>query len=237
MIKLIMTYKNVMPNIIWHFLKDTYWFLFWKDAEKEQKKVLGDKLANKLAGSERASLNEAILNNYPFDTFLEVGCGVAQNFHVLCKIIKEIKLIGVDCNSEIIKEGLQHLKVRGFNNVELLNNLEKDLTIFPDKSFDLVITAACLLFIPANNIEHFAKEIIRVAKKKIILLEQNTESEDDLGKLTANKDGLPDYWLRNYYLLFSKLLGKDSVSIRKVPIPLWTTEEWQRDASIIEIII
>ncbi len=230
-----MTYKNILPKALCLRLQEVYWNLFWKRQLNEQKRVLGFNQAKTLSGSERATLIEAILSNYPFETFLEVGCGMAQNFHILCKIVKDRKLVGVDLDQEKISQGLDLLRVRNFNNVELKQCSGADLKIFPNKSFDIVVSSACLLYLSAENIEFYLRELIRVAKKKIILLEQNTEGESVTGNLYAGKDGLPDYWLRNYFLLFSKIMDKKNISVKKVPHPIWTTEEWQRDAAIIEI--
>jgi ubiquinone/menaquinone biosynthesis C-methylase UbiE len=102
------------------------------------------------------------------------------------------------------------------------DNLER----FPDKSFDVVFTDAVLMYIGADKIGKVAKELQRVAKKAIILVEHHSKQESSLGRVKEK------YWLRDYAKLFQPL--SHQISTTKIPAEIWGGN-WGKLGYIIEV--
>lgn len=234
MIEYLLICKKYIPNKLYNYLYHRLILNFWNN-ELRLKQALGQNLEfSSFIGSERVLFNEAIINSLPFDSLLEIGSGVGQNFHILCKLIKNIQLYGVDIDSQRIEDGNYLLHEAGFTNVQLIFD-NRELKNFQNKQFEIITSIACLLYISDERIKDFIQQIIRITKRKIILLEQNNINENPLGKKYQSKDGLPDYWSRNYSKLFLEFFEEKQIKTTKVPNPLWTTENWQNEATLFEI--
>lgn len=110
------------------------------------------------------------LRSTEFESVLEVGCGYGENLLAIERIFKNKKIVGVDIDINRIEVARKHI------NAELIigdiNKLE-----FEDKSFDVAFTNALFCMISPEEVERGVKEIIRVAKKKLILIELNSDSK------------------------------------------------------------
>jgi len=84
---------------------------------------------------------------------LSVGCGWGKNLKAIAKIIK--KGIGIDFDSEIIKEAKRNLKK--FSNIELFVENAKE-THFKDNTFDYVI---CL----GNTFGNFGRDKYKILRE------------------------------------------------------------------------
>jgi len=103
-------------------------------------------------------ISELIENN---SRVLDVGCGDGTLMEYL-KNNKEIDIRGI----EISKNNAQKCIGKGLSVIE--GNAEKDLTQFPDGSFDFVILSQTLqAFL---NPETVIKELLRIGKKAIVTI-------------------------------------------------------------------
>ena len=103
-------------------------------------------------------ISELIENN---SRVLDVGCGDGTLMEYL-KISKKIDIRGI----EILKNNAQKCIGKGLSVIE--GNAEKDLTQFPDGSFDFVILSQTLqAFL---NPETVIKELLRIGKKAIVTI-------------------------------------------------------------------
>lgn len=59
----------------------------------------------------------------------------------------------------------------GISNVKLLEGKADTLGEFQDKSFDIVFTNALLIYIGPDEIREVVKEMIRITRKALILME------------------------------------------------------------------
>jgi len=94
------------------------------------------------------------------DKILDAGCGDKNHPYVFLELSKNFKITGVDfdnsCNPKIIKGDISHLE-------------------FTDKSFDAVICLDVLEHI--SNWKKSFYELVRVAKKNVIISVPTTESK------------------------------------------------------------
>ena len=241
MFKFILWINNIFPNnILCKFLWKYYWNRFWERerlTEKEQMGVLAEK--SEIKGSERAELIEAIASQSPFDSLLEVACSCGQNFFTLAPMFPKVSFSGIDRDKEAVEEGRVLLEKNNISNVELTLTDARDLSMFEDNSFDVVISCAFMLYIWPDDVEPVLKEMFRVAKRKIIIMEQHQVHPEDnqkyIGTYYHFKQSYPGYWLRDYKELFKKYVSVDKIKIKKIPNPRFITEQWDKYASLVEV--
>jgi len=129
---------------------------------------------------------------------LDVGFGAGGDLRLLRKRNPDMKLAGID----ISQKAVDSLKLEGVETI--LGNA--DNLPFEDNSFDVVYTNATLIDIRPDKIEKVRDELLRVAKKAIILVEFHLEDFGKLGRIALR------HWTRNYQELFSD----QKVEIKKI---------------------
>ena len=77
-----------------------------------------------------------------------------------------------------MKKEKEFLIQKGAKNVELSVGKADHLDLFEDKSFDIVFTGAALMHIGPDRIKKVIKEILRIAKKALILVEWYNQKEE-----------------------------------------------------------
>lgn len=134
-----------------------------------------------------------VLRGLQFDSVLEVGCGAGKN---LDKIHKEfgVNVQGTDINADAVKETIRHLIWAKVGMVESID--------YPDKSVDLLLTDACLIYVPLEKIQIAVNEMLRVARKYLVLCEWSGEDKFD-GHWIYDYKRL----FKNYETKFTKITG------------------------------
>ncbi len=225
------------------FIQSLYWKLLSLKAhvfgtKVEEKRWSNQRLNeandkfNDLNHPHRRLLIEKINKFQPFNSCLEIGCGYGPNLYLLAKKFPGIKLTGIDINPIFIQEGNKLFKKEGIYNIELINGKVDELVQFKDKSFDVVLTDAVLIYIGRDKIKKVVKEMIRITKHALILVEWHYDLQ--------NKDpkGLGIYhlgcWKRNYVNLFSQFISKNKIQITKLLPEHWPDKNWEEFGHIIE---
>lgn len=91
---------------------------------------------------------------------LDFGCGIGRLTQALAPYFKEVR--GVDIAPSMISLAKSHNK-HG-ERCQYYVNREDDLRIFPDKSFDLILSKITLQHIEPVYGKNYIKEFVRVAK-------------------------------------------------------------------------
>jgi ubiquinone/menaquinone biosynthesis C-methylase UbiE len=160
------------------------------------------------------------LDFYP-RSILEVGSNCGPNLYHLAKKFPDSEIVGTDINKIAIQMGSRWLGEEGITNVKLIACKAEELNQFNDKYFDVVFTFAVLLLIGPDKIERVMEQIIRVAKKRLILIESyGTDPKDSRG---LGFRAYP-YWKRDYVTLFKQFVPdfpEDKIHIGKFPEDLW----------------
>ncbi len=228
--------RNYLPSFLWLRVWRAYWWIHWT-VEFNRERIRQRRFVTpRLHGSERALLVESVGEVFPIASILEIGCGFGQSLHYMAKMFPDAKeIIGIDIDSERISVGQQLLKDAGMDHVRLFVQDAKDLSLFPSGSFDVVYASASLLFVPPETINAVLSEMIRVAKVRVVLLEQHKAGLVEDGRFSDETSGKL-YWIRDYRLALGRASGQLTVQTKRVANPLWITEKWKEYATLIEVI-
>jgi len=101
----------------------------------------------------------------PFESVIEVGCQLGENLLAIQNKFKDKRLVGVDINKEVINEAKKHLK-----GIDLFVADIFDMPFKRDE-FDIVFTNALLCMLRPVDIEIAVRQLIKLAKKKIYMIE------------------------------------------------------------------
>jgi len=178
-----------------------------------------------IAHPHRQMLVSIIARYSPFDSVLEIGCASGPNLYLLAKSFPKARLCGIDISQRAIEAGKKFFGEKGIKNVFLGSGKAERLDRFKDKSIDVIFTAATLIYLGPEKIESMIKEMLRVAKKSIILCEQHSKDRRFFYK---------DIWVHNYQSLFEKFVSKQSIKITKISPEIWQ-KEWGKLGYIIEV--
>ena len=161
------------------------------------------------------------LKKLKFDSLLEIGCNTGANLIKIRDHIGDIDLAGIDANIEAVKIARYFLPE--FANEILVGNIERKLP-FKNKSYDVVLLDAVLMYVSPEKIMFTIQEITRVAKKTIVIIDWYSKSSY-FGSV------LDFHWTRNYEQIFKSFHYK----LRKVKITkkIWPdSKTWQKNGYI-----
>ena len=130
------------------------------------------------------------------------------------------KLVGIDIDTKTLEE--TNLAVRG---IQLMEGNATELQ-FPNKSFDVVFTQAVFCMMKTSDFDKVMKEIIRVAKKYIILVELDTLER--IG-FVGGKGRVGYNWID---ILVG--YGLDATK-EKIPYRTWSVQPWATRGYVITI--
>jgi ubiquinone/menaquinone biosynthesis C-methylase UbiE len=176
----------------------------------------------------REFLVSQISSHSSVDSLLEIGCGAAPNLLLISESYPDSKLHGIDINSGAIKMGKKLARESGKTNIFLRSGRADDLAEFADKSIDIVISDAVIMYIGPDKIHAFIDEAIRVGRRSIILNEWHSMD----GKLHHYHYG---HWVHDYEKLFLDHASVRSVSITKIPAEIFGGPGWEEFGCVINI--
>lgn len=156
----------------------------------------------------------------PLSSALEIGCASGPNLVLLAKLFPEARLLGIDVSSHAIKVGNVWLSSHNIHNVSLRVGSALDLRSFADKCVDVIFTNAVLFYVGPDKIQNVVREMVRVAKKAIVLVEWNTDERKSVYR---------DHWAHNWRALFVQAGIRDISLIKLVPDP------WEGFGYIIDV--
>lgn len=148
-------------------------------------------------------------------SLLEVGCNCGPNLYNVWKYC-QIPVAGIDANEDAINEAQGALPVGDLD----VGNLLK--LPWNDKSWDVVLSDAVLMYIPPEEIEQALAEMARVAKRAIIILDWYDDSTKGIAK--------DFHWARNYPRLLRKL--KFKVTQQCLTEKDWPSKTWVRNGRL-----
>lgn len=182
----------------------------------------------------RLFLVEKIAKYYPFSNILEIGCNCGPNLFLISKRFPEIHVAGIDINPVAIEIGRQLLSSEGIPNAKLEVGDFTSLGKIQDRSYDICLTDAVLIYVAPDTIRSAIKELIRIARKAVILVEWHTDAEySDKYSLGVYHFGC---WKRNYVSLIKNFTSPDKTVIAtKIPKSIWPSQNWEDLGFILEI--
>jgi SAM-dependent methyltransferase len=154
----------------------------------------------------RAQIVEAVAAFQP-ESVLEIGCASGANLARLRQRLPHARLHGLDINAEAIRVGREHFAHD--REIELSIGHADQLAAFADQSQDVVISDAVLMFVAPDRIHRVLAEMIRVARKGLVLNEYHAAGEN-----RGHFDG--GRWVYDLAALLRHLApGRASIEIHK----------------------
>ena len=173
----------------------------------------------------------SMISKYSPASVLEIGCNSGPNLFRIAKVFPNAKLRGIDINSQAIEVGRRMFAETGIANVELGTGKADELDVFRDKSYDIVLTDAVLIYVGKDKIDTVAREMVRIAKKAIVLVEYHDPAAGSEGSFIMKKG----YWARNYAALFGSLKGVAEVRLTKITREIWDDDYWSTYGHVVEV--
>ena len=162
----------------------------------------------------------AIIKQYFPNSILEIGCNCGNKLYILAKNSPKAKLVGIDINLLAVDKGNKWLKQENINNVELIFGRAEKLDRFRDNSFDVVFSWATLIYTRPSKIEKVLKDMLRISKKGLILLEMQTENKKKSYK--NPQIYCKGNWKRDYVSILRKLDNNaKEINITWIPPDIW----------------
>ncbi|OHA70176.1 MAG: hypothetical protein A3F15_00350 [Candidatus Wildermuthbacteria bacterium RIFCSPHIGHO2_12_FULL_40_12] len=215
--------KGFFINIFGSKIDEIYWNFRHIFNSSWAKKYISEE---SISHPHRKFLIEKIAAHFPFQSCLEIGCASGPNLFLLAQKFPGVSFYGIDISNNAIKEGKRFLEDRKIKNVTLINSRADNLKFLKDKSIDIVFSDAILIYIDKNKIKYILKEMTRIAKKLIIILE-----------LCADRVSYYDgHWIHNYKSLFRKLISNKKIKISRIPKEIWDGS-WKKQGCIIEVVL
>ncbi len=179
-------------------------------------------------------LADRISSFSPINSMLEIGCASGPNLFLLSKRYPKAQLAGIDINQEAVEYGNQRLTEEGVKNVRLSVGKADALGQFPDKSFDLVFTDAVLIYIGPDRIEHVLKDMLRVSRKGLVLMELQ-RSDPHVKKSSGLGICQGENWVRDYTVLLEHFVSRQQIRVTRIPEEIWPVSPWKEFGAIIEV--
>ncbi len=178
-------------------------------------------------------LVEKIASYSPFSSILEVGSNCGPNLYLLAKKFPKVNIEGIDINPMAVQKGNELFAKEGISNVKLSLSKADNLSKFPDKSFDIVFAKAVLCHIGPSKVSGVIKEMARVSKNVMILVDYHDPSETDESSILGTRIGHSWRWKRNWVALLKKLVPQAKIALIKIPEEVWEGD-WGKMGYIIK---
>lgn len=184
----------------------------------------------------RSYLVERIAAFSPISNILEIGSASGPNLYLLAKRFPHAEIRGIEINPHTVEIGNKGFAREGLSNVKLSVGRAEDLSQFKDKSFDIILTDAVLIYIKRGAIHKVIKEILRIARKGIVLVECH-DFEQQLG----DRQGLGVFtrglWIRDYVALLKQFVPEERIYVTKITKDIWPDDGWGKQGAVIEVTI
>ncbi len=208
-------FGTICDELYWryrHLLKDSNWadeYLSVKSVNHPHRKFLTDKIACQ----------------YPFNTVFEMGSASGPNLLVLAKKFPKANFYGTDISKRAVETGQRYFRKNDIGNIFLSQAKAEEAKEFKDKSIDIIFTDALLIYIGPDKINSVAKEIMRIAKKRVFLCEWHNN---------ASSYFFDEHWVYNYISIFENFVSREKIKVTQLPENLWEGK-WKKNGHIIEI--
>lgn len=156
-----------------------------------------------------------ILGQLHWTSLVEVGCGSGPNLINILKNLEGKQVGGIDINPEAIA-----IANEAFHGGHFKVGSAEDI-MMSDKSTDVVLTDAFLMYVGPSKIRTYLKELVRIARNYIVLCEYHETSWLHRQKLRV-LSGRHSY---NYKKLLEELYCHDVMTVK---IPKFEEDNEQR---------
>jgi ubiquinone/menaquinone biosynthesis C-methylase UbiE len=222
---------NILKSIYLKFFPGTTSAhkLFWKYRYIFGKGILtGNEIISAMNHPHRNEIIDEIKRFPAIKNILEIGSSWGPNLGLINKFYPEINSTGIDISGHMVDAGNRYFGKNGSKNIKLIRGDMTILKSLRDNEFDLIISDAALIYVDAKNIAHCAKELARVARSGLILVEFDHDNKDSLGQLFEAA------WIRDYETLFQNYAS--GISKRRISDKIWPGK-WAEHGKIVSVFL
>ena len=112
------------------------------------------------------------LRRLKIGSVMEFGCASGYNLYKIRKAFPWVEIGGIDISEDAIETAKKLLP----EDTAVLEACSADKVFLSDKSSDVVLTDACLIYFDPLSINKVVKEMKRVARKHVLLVEFNSRN-------------------------------------------------------------
>lgn len=178
-----------------------------------------------VARRDRIFLRDVILQQQP-RSLLEVGCGRGANLLLLWKADPSLQLEGFDLSAKAIESGRSALGAAGATQIRLVEGELSRLSKVTASSIDVVFAESVLMYVPPNAIHSALHEMLRVARRAIVLTAWH-----DVETRSRYDDGA---WIYD----FQRIVGEFSdaaATVLSYPSGTWRDARWAKYGAVIVV--
>lgn len=181
----------------------------------------------------RPLLEERILVNGAPASLLEIGCNSGPNLYRLARALPDAMFYGVDINASSISYGRRRFQELGITNVELSVAAGDRLDAFGDKSVDVVLTDAMLMYVGPDKIHAVIADIVRIARTRVLLNEW--QIPDEARAEPARHREHFGHWIHDFRALFEIYVPSDQIQVYPIGSGVWGDSGWDQFGAIIDV--
>lgn len=156
---------SIIYNLYRMFTKTKHNEKYWKDRKIDWK------LAYWTPEHPHRDMIIKELERFNFGSIFEIGCGSGANLYRIHQAYPQTQFGGIDISNDAIVMAKQMLP-----QAQILDVGVADDIYFSDKSIDVIMTDAALIYIGKDKIDKVMKEITRIARTGVVLCEFHSEN-------------------------------------------------------------
>lgn len=138
---------------------------------------------------------ERVAHGREIESILEVGCNLGSKLGAWLTVLPNAQVRGIEPNASAAA------KARAVPGVFQVIECDAYALPFADATFDLVFTSGVLMHVPPGEIARATNEIVRVAKKYVLAIEQYAMVEKEIE--TPYRGIAKMWWARHYGELYA----------------------------------
>lgn len=163
-------------------------------------------------------------------SLVEVGCSAGANLAVIARAIPGIRLHGIDVNRRAIEHVRQYAGRGALPHTTASVGRAHDLREFADRSFDVVLADATLMYVGPDKIHAALAEMVRVARNAVVVNDWHLHVAQP-GELSRWYDA---HWVHDYVALLRSQPSVRSVRVDRFPAGMWSGGGWEEYGALIE---
>ena len=223
--------KKLKSFLLPHIKRTSYYEEMWTVRTKQdvehyiptQDRASRSWLAEKISASLKDLKIEA-------PKILEIGCDLGANLYSLRKIVPaSSELVGIDIAPASISAAKEFLDTLGVSDIAFHVARADDLEMFNDNYFDVVFTDAVLLYLADDKINQAIREMARVSKKLLFLLELSPKL------VRKSSYHSSDGWIRDYELLIQTGNIECDIKVESVTKEVRSAGRWPSQGKLIKL--
>src|SRR5438105_1473351 len=136
---------------------------------------------------------------------LEIGCQSGPNLRALARVWPDIQLQGLDVNRSALAAGRRLAAEAGLTTVSLHEGVVPESLIgWSTRSVDVALSVYCLAYIGPNEIVTAVRQLLRIARKGIVLIEPMATAQEPAEELSTDGSAYVE-WRHDYVSILSEL--------------------------------